>query len=165
MNTISIETYRNEYTGNNYYGILIDGISLEEHALKNSFKDIIPGLVSTFLNWLDDPQEQKIVWERALPEPYTKTNLPILMCGDDLDLWCTVIIAEVETDDDYVYWNKIGHDVGDDKNMPASIGTTVDWFSGETLVFKRKEYESVLKSFKKYLDRSYEGKLYQEISS
>jgi hypothetical protein len=165
LNTISIKTYQNEFSGNNYYGILIDGISLEEHALKNSTTEITPGLVSTFLNWLDDPLEQKIVWKRALPETYSKVNLPVLMCSEDIDLWCTVIIAEVEVDDHYVYWNKFGLDTSDFEDTPEPIGTTVDWFSGNTLVFKRDEYENVLNAFKKYLHDDFTGKVYEEITN
>jgi hypothetical protein len=165
VNTIAIETYYNEYTDENYYGILIDGISLEEHALNASLEEITPGLVSTFLNWLSDLAERKIVWQRALPELYVKSNLPVLMCGDDLDFWCTIIIAEVEVDDHYVYWNKLGHDVGDSAGLPESIGTTVEWFPGKTLVFKRDEYENVLNAFKKYLNDDFTGKAYAKIAN
>jgi len=142
LNSISIKTYFNKFSGHNYYGILVDGISLEEYALNRSHIDITPGLVSTFLNWLDDPLEQKIVWKRALPEGYTKVNLPILMCG-----------------------NKLGLDESDLENSPEPIGTTVNWFPGNTLVFKRDEYEHVLNAFKKYLNDDFEGKLYEEITS
>ncbi|MCH2192823.1 hypothetical protein [Kordia sp.] len=162
MNSISIQTYYNTFSQNNYYGILIDGISLEEHALNQSHIDITSGLVSTFLNWLSDPLQRKIVWERALPEGYTKVYLPILMCGTDIDLWSTVIIAEVEADDHHVYWNKLGLDDSDFEYSPEPIGTTVNWFSGNTLVFKRTEYETVLNTFKKYLDGNFTGKVYDE---
>lgn len=165
MNRISIKTCLNKFSGENYYDILVDNIPLETHALKRSPNDITPGLVSTFLNWLSDPQEQEIVWKRALPEGYSKVNLPILMCGDDIDLWCDVIIAEVEVDDDYVYWNKLGLDNSTFENTAASIGTTVDWFPGKPFIFDRKEYENVLSSFKKYLTDDFTGKVYQEITS
>lgn len=163
MNQISIKTCLNEFSGKNYYEIFIDGISLETHALKRSPKEILPGLVSTFLNWLEDPLERKIVWERALPEGYTKVNLPILMCGDDIDLWCDVIIAEVEVDDDHVYWNKIGLDQSTLENTCEAIGTDVNWFPGKPFVFERTSYENMLNAFKKYLNDDFSGKVYDEI--
>lgn len=37
-----------------------------------------------------------------------KVNLPPLLCPDDCDFSCVVIVAEVEKTDSHVYWKRIG---------------------------------------------------------
>lgn len=107
INKISTKTYVNPFSGENFYMIEIDSKSLEGIILENR-PDIKKGIVPTFLNWLTNEDERKLVWERAIPKIGEKSRLPILMCSDDLDLWCTLIMVEVETDNKYVYWNKFG---------------------------------------------------------
>lgn len=143
----------NPFTNYNYYDILIDGISLEETILKNLNIEIKKGLVSTFLNWLSNPSERETVWKRTLPEIDQTTFLPILMCGEDLDLLCDVIIAETVTDNNYVYWKRFGLDIGNGENMPKSIGKNVQWFMNSSeIIFDKNQYSEVLNKFRKYLN-------------
>lgn len=37
------------------------------------------------------------------------TVLPLLLCEEDLDFSCIVIVVKVEKTEDFVYWNKIGY--------------------------------------------------------
>jgi len=162
MNKISIKTYFNTFSKQKYYGILIDNTSLEDFVLKNNSDRVKHGLVSTFLNWLSDPNERRVVWERTLPELDYKTNLPILMCGEDIDLWCDVIITEIEISNEYVYWNKFGLDIGSGENMPESIGKNVEWFDNiKPLKFEKEEYTQVITLFKKYLNDDFIGEPYE----
>lgn len=143
----------NPFTNYNYYDILIDGISLEETILKNLNIEIKKGLVSTFLNWLSNPSKRETVWKRTLPEIDQTTFLPILMCGEDLDLLCDVIIAETVTDNNYVYWKRFGLDIGNSENMPKSIGKNVQWFMNSSeIIFDKNQYSEVLNKFRKYLN-------------
>lgn len=153
MRNLDINIAVNKFNYNDYYEILVDGISLEDLILENTEIGIEKGLVSTFLNWLDNPRERKIVWERALPNLNSTTFLPILMCGDDLDFNCTIIITECESDTEHVYWKRFGLDVGGNENMPESIGENVQWFkNSESLVFDKKQYIAILERFRSYLD-------------
>lgn len=152
-NRIETSILVNTFTNYNYYEILIDGISLEETIFKNLNIEIKKGLVSTFLNWLSNPSERETVWKRTLPEINQTTFLPILMCGEDLDLFCDVIIAETFADNYNVYWKRFGLDIGNGENMPESIGQNVLWFENSCqLIFDKNQYYEILDKFRKYLN-------------
>ena len=150
-NRISTKTYLNTFSGKNFYIIEIDGKSLEDIILEK-YPEITQGIVPTLLNWLEDEEERKVVWNRVLPDKLEKSNLPILMCSEDIDLWCTLIMVEVETDENHVYWNRFGLEVSDAQN-PNEIGKSINWFSGiPKMVFDKNEYECVLEEFRSRLD-------------
>ena len=152
-NKISTEIRFNTFSNKNYYIINIDGMPLEDIIISTR-PEIIPGLVPTLLNWLSDENERELVWSRVLPTNSSTSNLPILMCGDDVDLYCTVIIVEVEETKDYVYWNKFGLEKGDIYDLEI-IGNEVEWFNNiKTMKFKKDEYLKVLNEFKFYLDKT-----------
>lgn len=110
------------------------------------------GLVPTLLDWLEDTKERKVVWDRVQSE--SKSVVPILMCPDDVDLWCTIINVEVQKSTETVKWNKIGIDKGNSDNMPYSIGTNVEWFENiPNFEFNRKEYEQTIRMFKEEIDK------------
>lgn len=151
MNTISTKSLVNEFSGNNYYIITIDGKSLEDIVIDEN-PSILKGLVPTLLNWLVIKEERDLVWGRVLPSLGEKSNLPILICSDDIDLYCTLIIVEVEINEEYVYWNKLGLENGTNNNL-NTIGNNVTWFDNiKQMKFKKEDYKNVLNKFKVYLD-------------
>ncbi|WP_338763829.1 hypothetical protein WAF17_20510 [Bernardetia sp. ABR2-2B] len=153
MNKISTKTYKNTFSKANFYIIEIDNKSLEDIILESQ-TDIARGLVPTLLNWLDNPLEQKVVWERTLPSINEKLNLPILMCSEDIDLWCTLIIVEVEVKGNFVYWNKFGIE-NSDAVTPQEIGKSINWFlSSPSFVFDKNNYINVLDEFRLRLDEN-----------
>lgn len=155
INKISTKTYVNPFSGENFYMIEIDGKSLEDIILENR-PDIKKGIVPTFLNWLTNEDERKIVWERAVPKIGEKLKLPILMCSDDIDLWCTLIMVEVETDKEYVYWNKFGLE-DSDAIKPEEIGKSVEWFTGiNSMRFDKNEYLNLLNQYRLRLSEGQE---------
>ena len=82
------------------------------------------------------------------PEKGTKRNCPILMCPDDCDFSCILIIAEIENTGSTVKWNKIGVDKMKEYEA-EKIGTTVKWFEKvEPLEFGIAEYKSMIEEFK-----------------
>lgn len=52
------------------------------------------------------------------------TVVPILVCPDDADFSCTVLIVEVEFTDNTVKWCRFGFD----QSPQNEIGSTVVWF-------------------------------------
>lgn len=107
------------------------------------------GLVPTFLPAFDDDDEYNLVMERALPKEGKTTMLPVLMCPEDLNLNCTVIIAQAKTQGDYVIWEKLGLDKSEPANHPQSVGTKVQWLGKiAPLYFKKDEYIACLNEFK-----------------
>ena len=147
INTISTKTYLNTFSQETFYHIEVDGKVLEDIVLECR-PEILRGLVPTLLNWLDNPDEQKVVWSRALPTANQKANLPILMCSEDIDLWCTLIMVEVEVDKNHIYWNKFGLE-NSDAQRPEEIGKSIDWFSNSPrFIFDKSDYEEFLNEFR-----------------
>lgn len=55
---------------------------------------------------------------------------PVLMCPDDCDLLCTLIVAEVIKENDKVYWRRIGIDISNKSEFNGGyecIGSKVEW--------------------------------------
>jgi hypothetical protein len=72
------------------------------------------------------------------------------MCPDDLDLWCTVVVAEVVREVSVVWWRRIGLDATEAKSgdMPRGIGSRVDWIDElGPFCFETAEYERCLAAF------------------
>jgi len=51
-------------------------------------------------------QEGNYIW--TLIENKRNCNLPILLCADDMDFWCTVVVAQVRFYNNVVVWEKVG---------------------------------------------------------
>jgi len=78
--------------------------------------------------------------------------LPILLCPDDFDFFCSVIVVEVIDNGNTVIWNRFGSDItpfsSNETELPPCIGKDVEWFPNVApLVFDRNEYISCLKAF------------------
>ncbi len=57
-------------------------------------------------------------------------------------------MVEVETDENFVHWNKFGLE-DSDAQKPEEIGKSVAWFTGiEKLSFNKNEYQSVINEFR-----------------
>lgn len=152
MNQIQAKYENSEYSNEPHLTINVDGKPLDKilHELYPD-KNLI-GLVPTLLDWLEDPKERKLVWDRF--ESKQKQVVPILMCPDDIDLWCTVINVEIEKTETSVKWLRIGIDSGSSDNMPDSIGTNVEWFDKiEPIEFDKVEYEKFSSDFKIEIDK------------
>lgn len=114
MNHIKIETMHTAY-GYKYFLQSIDGKTMPEYL--QSWADAFPddkrvrGLApfsdlwpawSKSLEWEGDV---RFVWKVI---ELDKAVLPLLLCPDDVDFTCIVVVAEVEKTEDFVYWNKVG---------------------------------------------------------
>lgn len=138
-----------EHLSINIDGALLDEI-IDGYYPGKSFK----GLVPTFLDWLEDKKERNLVWDRISAISEKPTNIPVLMCPDDLDLWCTVIIAEVIKTKDSVKWLRLGINKGTGKNMPESIGTTIEWlYKIPPFEFKIDEFDKCISEFREQVDQ------------
>jgi hypothetical protein len=153
MNKIQTTVSTSEYSTEQHLTINVDGISLD-HLLHRIYpQKEMNGLVPTLLHWLDIPEERALVWNRI--ESKEKQIVPILMCPDDRDLYCTIIHVEVEKTEQSINWLRFGIDSGDAIGMPNSIGTTVDWLDKvPSMKFKLIDYQNVISTFKANLENS-----------
>ena len=73
-----------------------------------SAKTNSPDLEDLWCAWLmaDSQQTWNYIW--SLIENKQNCNLPVLLCPDDMDFCCTVVVAKVQYDNDLVVWERIG---------------------------------------------------------
>jgi len=152
MNTIQITYGTSKYSTERHLIIQVDEIPLDQHLHETYPQYEINGLVPTLLHWLNMPGERTVVWNRI--ESKEKQIVPILMCPDDRDLWCTIINVEIEKTEHSVKWLRLGIDSGEPDGMPNSIGTKVDWFDKiPVMEFDLAEYEKVISTFRTEIEK------------
>jgi hypothetical protein len=96
------------YVPEPHLAIAVDGIPLDE-LLDTARPDLrIVGLVSSLLGWFHHEADCLIPWQRILPPVGCTGYAPIFICPDDLDLSCSVLMAEVVAEPDAVRWDRFG---------------------------------------------------------
>ena len=131
-------------------------ISIDEKLLSQILHELYPKdgfdcLVPTFSSWRWDNKEQKFILKTV--ENNQRKLIPILMCPDDLDLWCRVVVVEVEETKEYIHWLRIGVDISKAEILPSSVASSVQWFEKiPSYTFKKSEYDGFLAEFRKQID-------------
>jgi hypothetical protein len=148
MNEITTQIDKSDYE--EYYDFLnikIDGEFLDELLESKYPGEMYKGTIPTLLFAMEIDAESKIVWDRIFPVLNAKTICPILMCPDDLDFSCTIVVAEVECFDDTVKWHRMGLDITKDWQA-ESVGSEVKWFDKVLpYEFSKSEYLVMIKAF------------------
>lgn len=133
----------------NYVNYKIDGYWLDEKLEELYPGNMYKGLVPTLLDSMYREDEKAVVWKRILPDEFETTVCPILMCPDDNDFSCTIIVAEVKNLGETIQWNRIGIDKTQEWEA-EKVGTNVEWFDKiEPLNFIKHDYMAMLKMFEK----------------
>ncbi len=114
VNQIEIVYKKTKYFYKEYYHC-IDGKALveylEEHVslgIKNKFKyngDFL-GLMPAWSGKLTMMAENRFVW--SLIDSEEDLNVPVLVCEDDCDLSCIVVVIHIRKTNTDIYWDKIG---------------------------------------------------------
>jgi hypothetical protein len=52
--------------------------------------------------------DSAVPWERILPDVGCTGYAPVLICPDDLDLGCSVVMAEVVAEPTVIRWDRLG---------------------------------------------------------
>ncbi|HEK18937.1 hypothetical protein [Mucilaginibacter sp.] len=149
MNSISSRLDKSDYDiYDDFLNITIDGEFLDE-MLDRYYPDLhCKGLIPTLLFAIENDDERKIVWERINPKPNSKAICAILMCPDDRDFSCTLIVAEIENIGNSINWNRIGIDVTNNPD-PNKVGTDVNWFLEiNKHTFSKESYLRLIDDFK-----------------
>lgn len=138
---------RTKYASKPHLAFFLDGEPLDVWLSNQVANDGYLGLVPA-LTWLNDPEEKSVAWERIFPSVGGRSVAPILVCPDDQDYSCTVIVAEIVVDASYVHWQRLGLDQSK-MNRAEDVGTNVAWFEGlGALSFDKEKYEICLKAFR-----------------
>ncbi|WP_141505004.1 hypothetical protein [Paenibacillus luteus] len=142
-NRIEVKNIRSEYCTDEHLGIVIDDVPLDI-LLHRVYPDKqVLGLIPTILNWVHDLEQRSFLLSRYQSSKEIET-IPILMCPDDCDLWCTLIIAEVAKQGELIVWRRIGRDQSTGLDLLGgyqAIGSEVEWLeSVPQMTFKEAEY-------------------------
>jgi len=150
MNTIKVKLDKHQYVSDDYANYLIDDYRLDERLEELYPGNMYDGLIPTLLFGMEVPKEEKIVWNRILPKENKTSICPILMCPDDLDFSCTLIVVEIENCNKTIKWKRIGLDKTTEFE-PEKVGSKVKWFDKiKELNFEKAEYDQMLIEFKKH---------------
>lgn len=136
--------------------IYINGQMLDEIVSQKEDGSYL-GLIPAWLNYYEEQyppskKEKEYVWRQAKLGEGKKT-LPILLCPDDFDFSCTVIVVEAEQQGNTVVWHRFGADVTGystgESTLPAYIGKKVEWFKGiGPYTFSKEEYLCCVGAFR-----------------
>ncbi|HEY9839260.1 MAG: hypothetical protein ACAI44_27895 [Candidatus Sericytochromatia bacterium] len=141
-NTISIAFFQTRFAGEPHPVLAIDGLSLDlwlaQHLSDSSIEGLVPAQ-----KWLEGEYELDLAWRRISPaEPGLSTIVPLLVCPDDQDLACSVIVAEQETTESTVIWRRFGYALDQDGDQ---VGARVRWFDKAGLTgFDKAEFLAAL---------------------
>lgn len=149
MNSIQCLTDKSDYEiYGDFLNFKIDGYWLDEKLEELIPGNMYKGMIPTLLFAMEIDNEKEVVWRRIFPSKGTIVNCPVLMCPDDCDFSCTLIIAEIENRGDTVRWNKLGVDKTTEWEADK-VGSSVEWFDCcEVLEFSIAEYQKMLEDFK-----------------
>jgi len=153
MNSIKAILDKSDYEiYDDFLNFQIDGYWLDE-KLDELYPDgMHKGLVPTLVESLYREDEREVVWKRIIPKENETTHCPILMCPDDNDFGCTLVIAEVVNYGDFIKWKKIGMNLTNEWEA-EKVGSKVEWFDkiGE-LKFEISDYKKMLNDFKERME-------------
>lgn len=136
MDSVTIDNYKTRFSRADHPMIFVNGASLDELLERELGDENLGGLVPS-ITWLWDEEEKSIAIERFSDETIGCIVVPILVCPDDADFSCSVLMVEVEQTESSVLWNRFGFD----KSSTNQIGTTISWYkSDKNYEFSKSEY-------------------------
>ncbi|MBU2714401.1 hypothetical protein [Zooshikella harenae] len=155
MNFIEVKYEQTLFWSEPHPCIFIDGERLDKIVQQLCPDEDYLGLIPTLFSALHNDAQAKVVWERVLPKERASI-LPVLMCPDDVDLYCTLIVVEVTVMDKVVIWKRFGLDDScGDSYVPTWLGTDVKWIQDSpTFEFDINDYRLMLKEFKEEIAKN-----------
>lgn len=142
---------KSKYVSTDHPTILIDGIPLDILLNEIYLDGLLLGLIPTMVDWISMEDERGLV-EHTYDMNDDVKIMPVLMCPDDCDLSCTIIVVEVETANEFIKWNRIGIDKNNpreliEKNMFLETG--VEWLDKvPQMIFSKEDYRCIEKIYK-----------------
>lgn len=135
----------------NFINYRIDDYSLDEKLDEIYPNNMYDGLIPTLVYWMEREDEKAVAWKRILPNKNETSICPILMCPDDNDFSCTLIVAEIKNCGDSIQWKQIGIDKTKEWGA-EKVGSTVEWFDKlKELNFSKNDYLKMLETFRQQL--------------
>lgn len=149
MNGISTIMHRFVYQTVDFPVLAIDGVPIQHWIKSQIFDQYGNDQTHTLVpaqHWLSDDVEAKTAWKLLDPANKGSTVVPLLVCPDDRDLSCTVVVVEQVTDADHVVWKRFGLST----NHIGGVVTSVSWSDDEQYAcFERKQFEGAFAEFER----------------
>lgn len=166
MNHIEVQSIQTPYGYKEKFWV-IDGKALPEYLnmWASESQDAYLKLIDSFFGlcpaWskeLDFKGDIRFVWKLVGMD---SAVLPLLLCADDLDFTCIVIVVEVEKTKDFVYWRRIGYVLHENEDFEEELYRrrmnytqpfyqeegNVCWIKSVERVFDKYEYDEMVKCF------------------
>lgn len=109
INTITVISMNSKFVKSEHLNLLVDGKPIDQIIYEYYQDDYYLGLIPMLSDWISMDEEAIFVRDLFYLDQELKI-LPILMCPDDCDFSCTIIVAEVKTYGDHIIWQRIGID-------------------------------------------------------
>ena len=107
----------------------------------------IKGLVPSYSGWLVNEDEEKYVFQHLTPQ--NKSFCPILICPDDQDFSCSVLLVEIIRKEKTIQWKRLGWAKGYNYPDINFIDSEVEWILNDfNKEFNLEEYENTIKEIK-----------------
>ena len=145
MSRIEAIIASSQFVSDRHLIVFVDGRPFDELVAQSEAS--VAGLVPSLLGWFHNDEDGEVPWERILPPIGCTSSAPILICPDDLDYCCSVVMVEVVAGADDIRWERVGLDA----TKKGAVGSCVRWLSGiGRFCFSRHDYERCLDAFRSY---------------
>lgn len=81
----------------------VDELVQGERRVFNSYLGLMPAWTGELIH----KTENTFIWE-MIDGKESNINIPILVCEDDCDLSCIIVMAKIRKTNDAIYWDKLG---------------------------------------------------------
>lgn len=149
MNTISIIIAKPKFASTEQPVLAIDGtpvynwvkLQIFDHDGNDEAYSLVPAQT-----WLYNENESSIAWKLLEPTYEGSTIVPLLVCPDDMDLNCTVVVVEQVVKEQTVEWRRFGLCT----NHMNGVITSVNWSDGaQNAAFNRTQFQDSVEEFKR----------------
>lgn len=128
--------------------LAIDDVPLEQW-LAVHLNDPQVALLGLSLIWLLEEEEWTLAKRRFTPaEDGTSTLVPLLVCSDDMDFDCTVLMVEQVIEGETLHWRRFGWS----RSGGLEVGVTTLWNNeNQPVSFAVDEFRDALQDYEKLL--------------
>ncbi|CAM3597953.1 hypothetical protein CCOS865_04133 [Pseudomonas reidholzensis] len=144
LHTIKTARHQAKFSRNACAWLLIDDVGIEQW-LAEHLADEQLSFLGLSLNWLIDDAEEALAKRRFTPgEDGSSTIVPLLVCSDDMDLGCTVLVAEQVVEGGTLSWVRFGWSISEG----LEVGAQTRWISSsQPVVFALENFQRAVEDF------------------
>ncbi|WP_419735927.1 hypothetical protein [Pseudomonas sp. COR18] len=144
LHSISAARHQAKFSRSACAWLMVDGIGIEQWAAQHLNYELA-AMLGLSLIWLLEEEEQELAKRRFAPgEDGTSTLVPLLVCADDMDFDCTVLMVEQVVANDVVTWARFGLSVSDGLEVGAQTRWIVDC---QPVSFALSDFQQALEDF------------------